>query len=141
MGPAQDNPGLDCNGFICYPTIGHNITIFRRDWRKSGLKEYLCPPFQGIDINDKLDELWQLQDVTYIDVSEQVEYVGAVDDFYLHTYKLTLPHPAEGYITYFLDIILEDGENTIYVTTQSQIAPNTYSYDDCEGIECLGCFI
>lgn len=73
--------------------------------------------------------------------------MGATDDFYLHTYKITITNPTDGYIAYFLDIALEsdgseNGEHgNIYFSTQSQVAPNTYSYDQCEGAACLGCFI
>ena len=68
-------------GTLRFQENSHGIKLnkgfhFRRDWRKSGLRDYLCPPFQDIDIEDKFDELWQLQNTTYYDISDQVITLG-----------------------------------------------------------------
>ena len=53
-----------------------------------------------------------------------------------------MPNPDVGYVSYFLDLTFSNGDNgDIYVTTQANIAPNTYSHEDCSGKDCLGCFI
>ena len=128
------------NNFLC----GNKITFnYRRDWRKSGLSEYTCPPFGDVDIDEEFDKLWQLQNTTFVDISEQIVQLAPVDDFYLFNYNLTIADPAEGYVTYFFELTFENEDGgMIHVTTQSVVAPDTFSYDDCSTpAECLGCFI
>ena len=65
------------------------------------------------------------------------------DKKYPFSYEISQRNPDSGFITYFLDIeVIEEGGGNLYVTTQSQIAPKAFSFDDCSTpLECLGCFI
>ena len=60
----------------------------------------------------------------------------------LHVYELTLTQPTEGYITFYISGEIETEAGNIFMTTQANIAPNSYHYDRCSGpAECLGCLI
>ena len=58
-----------------------------------------------------------------------------------YKYTLSIEQPKEGYVTYFIDGEVANGRDTIYMTTQANIAPDNYQYPDCEGEQCLGCLI
>ena len=86
-----------------------------RDWRKSGLTEYVCPG----EVDPDIDDLAVYLNTTYypVDVDFQ-ESNDPQDDLYI--YNLTLDQPKSGYITYFIAGEVDSDKGTIYFTTQAR---------------------
>jgi len=117
--------------------MSFSATPDRRDWRKSGLTEYVCPG----EVDPDIDDLAVYLNTTYypVDVNLEESTNDPQDDLYI--YNLTLDQPKSGYITYFIAGEVDSDKGTIYFTTQANIAPNRYDYEDCSGDDCLGCLI
>lgn len=122
--------------------LSYSAVPERRDWRKSGLTEYLCPKDYSEDID--FDDYWHLMNTTYYDISEEIVFNHFPSEEFEFKYALNLtdPAPGEKFTTFFLEFeINSEVGSPITFSTEANIAPMVYPYEECEGAACLGCFI
>jgi len=97
------------------PSIAQNITPNRRDWRMSFLSDSGIQP------------------------SNIVWTQSAVENLGSGYYQAAFDNPTTGYLSFFIKMTFAGPEGrTYYFTTEANIIPNTWPYEDCVGLGCTG---
>jgi len=54
-------------------------------------------------------------------------------------YRATFDNPAQGYLAFFIKATYTGPEGRVFTfTTEANIIPNNFPYEDCEGLACSG---